>query len=141
MDYPNLESKSAALYQRALKVLPDGNSRTTIALKPYPIYIESGSGADVIDVDGNRYIDYVGSWGPMILGHAHPEILRAVRRAAGSQIETAPSIRPAAVSRSSSSWIPKTCCTTSTIGRYGVDRPSAEQPPAIHRVSDGSLRC
>ena len=58
MEYPNPDSKSAALYGRAQSVLPDGNSRTTIALKPYPIYIEEASGADVTDVDGNRFIDF-----------------------------------------------------------------------------------
>jgi glutamate-1-semialdehyde 2,1-aminomutase len=47
-----------------------------------PIFIERASGAEIVDVDGNTYIDYVCSWGPMILGHAHPEVLRAVTEAA-----------------------------------------------------------
>jgi glutamate-1-semialdehyde 2,1-aminomutase len=46
-----------------------------------PPFIERGKGATLWDVDGNRYIDYVGSWGPLILGHAHPDVLRAVRQA------------------------------------------------------------
>ena len=47
-----------------------------------PLFIASGEGAEIVDVDGNRYIDYVCSWGPMILGHAHPEVVEAVRAAA-----------------------------------------------------------
>ena len=47
-----------------------------------PIFIERGAGAELIDVDGNRYVDYVCSWGPLILGHAHPEVLEAIVAAA-----------------------------------------------------------
>jgi glutamate-1-semialdehyde 2,1-aminomutase len=47
-----------------------------------PLFIASAAGADIVDVDGNRYVDYVCSWGPMILGHAHPEVVHAVRAAA-----------------------------------------------------------
>ncbi len=47
-----------------------------------PIFVERGEGCELIDVDGNRYLDWVGSWGPLILGHAHPEVLAAVERAA-----------------------------------------------------------
>jgi glutamate-1-semialdehyde 2,1-aminomutase len=48
-----------------------------------PIFIERGEGCELIDVDGNRYVDWVGSWGPLILGHAHPAVLAAVSEAAG----------------------------------------------------------
>jgi glutamate-1-semialdehyde 2,1-aminomutase len=48
-----------------------------------PIFIERGEGCEMIDVDGNRYVDWVGSWGPLILGHAHPAVLAAVSEAAG----------------------------------------------------------
>jgi glutamate-1-semialdehyde 2,1-aminomutase len=48
-----------------------------------PIFIERGEGCELIDVDGNRYVDWVGSWGPLILGHAHPAVLAAVVKAAG----------------------------------------------------------
>ena len=78
MDYPNLESKSAALYTRARKVLPDGNSRTTIALKPYPIYIDSASGAEVLDVDGNRYIDFNNNYTSLLHGHSFEPVRQAV---------------------------------------------------------------
>ncbi len=47
-----------------------------------PVFVERGEGCELIDVDGNRYLDWVGSWGPLILGHAHPEVLAAVERAA-----------------------------------------------------------
>jgi glutamate-1-semialdehyde 2,1-aminomutase len=47
-----------------------------------PIFVERGEGAELIDVDGNRYLDWVGSWGPLILGHAHPDVVAAVREAA-----------------------------------------------------------
>jgi glutamate-1-semialdehyde 2,1-aminomutase len=47
-----------------------------------PIFVERGEGCELVDVDGNRYLDWVGSWGPLILGHAHPEVLAAVERAA-----------------------------------------------------------
>src|SRR6185503_12568277 len=48
-----------------------------------PVFIDRGEGAELVDVDGNRYVDYVCSWGPLILGHAHPAVVEAVRSAAG----------------------------------------------------------
>jgi len=47
-----------------------------------PVFLERASGAYVYDTNGRRYIDYVGSWGPMVLGHAHPEVIRAVQESA-----------------------------------------------------------
>src|SRR4029453_14487014 len=47
-----------------------------------PVFFERAKGADFWDADGKRYIDYVGSWGPLVLGHAHPEVVEAVQRAA-----------------------------------------------------------
>ena len=78
MEYPNLDSQSAALYQRAQQVLPDGNSRTTIALKPYPIYLAEASGAEVIDVDGNRYIDFNNNYTSLLHGHCFEPVRKAV---------------------------------------------------------------
>ncbi|MCA9524236.1 MAG: aminotransferase class III-fold pyridoxal phosphate-dependent enzyme, partial [Myxococcales bacterium] len=49
-----------------------------------PVFIERGEGPYVFDVDGNRYVDYVGAYGPMILGHAHPAVVDAVARAASN---------------------------------------------------------
>jgi glutamate-1-semialdehyde 2,1-aminomutase len=79
------DAKSAELYARALQRLPGGvNSpvRAMQAIGRDPIFIERAEGAEILDVDGNRYIDYVCSWGPLIHGHAHPEIVEAVVEAA-----------------------------------------------------------
>jgi glutamate-1-semialdehyde 2,1-aminomutase len=76
---------SRAAFARARQLMPGGvNSpaRAFGAVGGEPIFIARGQGAYLIDIDGNRYIDYVGSWGPMILGHAHPEVVEAIARAA-----------------------------------------------------------
>lgn len=77
-------TKSEALFQRAVQVLPGGvNSpvRAFGSVGTTPKFIKSAEGAYLYDEDGNRYIDYVGSWGPMILGHANQEVLGAVAEA------------------------------------------------------------
>jgi glutamate-1-semialdehyde 2,1-aminomutase len=79
--------RSAQLFERARQVIPGGvNSpvRAFDSVGGTPRFIERGEGAELIDVDGNRYVDLVGSWGPLILGHAHPQIVEAVTRAARS---------------------------------------------------------
>jgi len=79
------DTHSAEWYRRALEVLPGGvNSpvRAMRAIARSPIFIDRGEGAELIDVDGNRFIDYVCSWGPLIHGHAHPAVLEAVAAAA-----------------------------------------------------------
>jgi glutamate-1-semialdehyde 2,1-aminomutase len=79
------DTRSVELYRRALDLLPGGvNSpvRAMRAIGREPVFVERGEGAELIDVDGNRYVDYVCSWGPLIAGHAHPEVLAAVREAA-----------------------------------------------------------
>jgi glutamate-1-semialdehyde 2,1-aminomutase len=78
-------TKSDELYQRARQLIPGGvNSpvRAFRAVGRQPIFISEASGAHIKDVDGNVYIDYVGSWGPMILGHSHPAVIDAIREAA-----------------------------------------------------------
>jgi glutamate-1-semialdehyde 2,1-aminomutase len=78
-------SISELLFEQALKVIPGGvNSpvRAYNGVGGTPIFIDRAEGACLIDVDGNSYIDYVGSWGPMICGHANPEIIDAVCTAA-----------------------------------------------------------
>jgi glutamate-1-semialdehyde 2,1-aminomutase len=78
-------TESQALFVAAQKVIPGGvNSpvRAFRAVGGTPPFIARGQGAYLFDVDGNRYIDYVGSWGPLILGHAHPAVVEAVCRAA-----------------------------------------------------------
>jgi glutamate-1-semialdehyde 2,1-aminomutase len=79
------DARSAELYRRALEVLPGGvNSpvRAMRAIGRSPIFVDRGEGAELIDVDGNRFVDYVCSWGPLIHGHAHPVVLEAVAAAA-----------------------------------------------------------
>ncbi len=78
-------AKSEALFAEALKYIPGGvNSpvRAFRAVGGQPFFVHRASGARVFDVDGNDYIDYVGTWGPAILGHAHPKIISAVQAAA-----------------------------------------------------------
>jgi glutamate-1-semialdehyde 2,1-aminomutase len=77
--------KSAALFERALAVTPGGvNSpvRAFNAVGGTPRFIERAQGPYLFDVDGTQYVDLVGSWGPMLLGHAHPQVLEAVHHAA-----------------------------------------------------------
>ena len=79
------DTRSAELYRRALHVLPGGVNSPVRAMRSIgrdPIFIERAAGAEIIDVDGNVYVDYVCSWGPLIHGHAHPPILEAVAEAA-----------------------------------------------------------
>ena len=78
-------STNAALFERAQRVIPGGvNSpvRAFRAVGGTPRFIASASGAHITDAEGQRYIDYIGSWGPMILGHGHPAVLEAVHKAA-----------------------------------------------------------
>jgi glutamate-1-semialdehyde 2,1-aminomutase len=79
------QQQSAELFQRAQGLLPGGvNSpvRAFGSIGRDPIFIASGSGAELTDVDGNAYVDYVCSWGPLIAGHAHPQVVEAVQQAA-----------------------------------------------------------
>ncbi|MEX2448654.1 MAG: glutamate-1-semialdehyde 2,1-aminomutase [Solirubrobacterales bacterium] len=76
---------SSELYGRAVKVLPGGVNSPVRAMRQIgrePIFVERGEGCELVDVDGNRYVDWVGSWGPLILGHADPEVVAAVSAAA-----------------------------------------------------------
>ena len=77
--------RSGRWFDRALEVLPGGVSSPVRAFGGVggtPPVIRSGKGAEVIDEDGNRYLDFVGSWGPLILGHAHRDVVQAVESAA-----------------------------------------------------------
>ncbi len=79
-------TQSDRLFAEALRYIPGGvNSpvRAFRAVGGQPFFVNKAKGAHVWDVDGNRYVDYVGTWGPAILGHAHPKIIKAVRAAAG----------------------------------------------------------
>ena len=77
--------KSVELFKQAQEILPGGVDspvRAFRAVGGQPLFIKKGEGAYLQDVDDNRYIDYVLSWGPLILGHAHPEVVAAIKRAA-----------------------------------------------------------
>jgi glutamate-1-semialdehyde 2,1-aminomutase len=77
--------KSAALFAEAKQVIPGGVNSPVRAFKSVgcdPIFISRAAGSKIYDVDGNGYIDYVGSWGPMILGHCHPKVVEAIQQAA-----------------------------------------------------------
>ena len=78
---------SASAYARALDLLPGGVNSPVRAMRSIgrdPIFVARGEGADLIDVDGNRYVDWVMSWGPLIAGHAHPNVVAAVSAAAAA---------------------------------------------------------
>jgi glutamate-1-semialdehyde 2,1-aminomutase len=80
-----MHERSRALFERSRELIPGGvNSpvRAFGAVGGTPPFMREGRGAYVVDEDGREYVDYVGSWGPLILGHAHPEVLEAVQRAA-----------------------------------------------------------
>ena len=77
-------SKNEQLFARAQRSIPGGVNSPVRAFKSVggtPRFFTRGAGAHVWDADGKRYVDYIGSWGPMIVGHAHPEVLAAVKRA------------------------------------------------------------
>ncbi len=79
------DTRSAELYHRALHVLPGGVNSPVRAMRSIgrdPIFVERAAGAELTDVDGNVYVDYVCSWGPLIHGHAHPQVLEAIVEAA-----------------------------------------------------------
>src|SRR5438105_14568430 len=73
------QDRSAALFARAVDLMPGGVNSPVRAFRGVggtPRFIRSASGATMTDVDGRTYIDYVGSWGPMILGHADPDVIK-----------------------------------------------------------------
>ena len=77
---------SERLFAEALDLMPGGVSSPVRAFRAVggdPLFIERGEGAYLVDVDGNRYLDYVLSWGPLILGHAHPRVVAALEEAVG----------------------------------------------------------
>lgn len=82
---PSSRLKSQDAFSKAKKLIPGGvNSpaRAFNAVGGEPIFMDHAKGQYLYDIDGNRYLDYIGSWGPMILGHAHPQVIEAIQRAA-----------------------------------------------------------
>ncbi len=78
-------TRSTELFKQAKQVIPGGVNSPVRAFKSVgrdPIFIEKSAGSKIYDADGNSYIDYVGSWGPMIMGHTHPKVVEAIKQAA-----------------------------------------------------------
>ena len=85
-DAPRRYTLSAELYAEALELLPGGVNSPVRAMRAIgrdPVFVERGEGAELVDVDGNRYVDWMQSWGPLVAGHAHPAVVEAVTAAAG----------------------------------------------------------
>ncbi|MGB1067293.1 MAG: glutamate-1-semialdehyde 2,1-aminomutase [Gammaproteobacteria bacterium] len=81
----NKIDKSIALFDQAKSLMPGGVNSPVRAFKNIhgnPIFFEKAQGSYLFDADGNKYIDYIGSWGPMIMGHSHPEIVNAIKNQA-----------------------------------------------------------
>lgn len=79
------DRKSAAAFEEAKRYIPGGVNSPVRAFKSVgltPAFIDRGEGSRIYDIDGNSFIDYVGSWGPLIMGHAHPEVVEAIKRTA-----------------------------------------------------------
>ena len=103
-------SRSEALFERAKHTIPGGVNSPVRAFKAVggtPRFMERAEGAYLFDADGKRYIDYVLSWGPMIMGHNHPRVREAVVEAAkaGSAL-AAPRRSRSSSLRPSASWFP-----------------------------------
>ena len=88
--YPDPNSSSQKMYDRALASLPGGNTRTTVFMKPYPIYAARGEGCRVWDLDGNVFIDCINNFTSQIHGHAHPALIKSGDRATGAGIGVRP---------------------------------------------------
>ena len=78
MTYPDPDSRSAALYRRASRVLAGGSTRLTTFFPPYPVYAVSGSGSRVTDADGVERVDCLNNYMTLIHGHAHPDVVEAI---------------------------------------------------------------
>ena len=72
-------SRSAALFERARKVLPGGNTRTTVFNPPHPLYLVAGEGCHVTDADGQTRLDFLNNYTSLLHGHVHPEVLAAAQ--------------------------------------------------------------
>jgi len=80
-----IDTRSAAAFSESKKIIPGGVNSPVRAFKSVgltPLFMDKGAGSRVTDIDGNSYIDYVGSWGPLIVGHAHPVVLQAIQETA-----------------------------------------------------------
>ena len=73
---------SERLFEESRKYIPGGVNSPLRAFKPYPFFVKSGEGSHLSDIDGNQYIDYCLAYGPLILGHADPKVVEALKRQA-----------------------------------------------------------
>ena len=83
-EYTAKTSRSRALHEEALGVMPGGNSRTTTFFDPYPFYCQRGQGAHIWDADGTERIDFNNNYTSLVIGHAHPDVVKAVQSVAES---------------------------------------------------------
>jgi len=124
--------RSRDLYDRALSVLSAGVNSSVRATRPYPFFVERGDGGHVVDADGNRYLDCVMGYGPLLLGHDMPESVRAAvqQRASEGPMYGAPTEVEVELAGSSSAtsraW---RCSGSSTAGPGPPSPPSASLAP------------
>jgi glutamate-1-semialdehyde 2,1-aminomutase len=83
-EYTAKTSRSRALHEEAVSVMPGGNSRTTTFFDPYPFYFQRGQGAHIWDADGTERIDFNNNYTSLVIGHAHPDVVKAVQSVAES---------------------------------------------------------
>lgn len=84
-----MSSRNQALFEKSQQLIPGGVNSPVRAFRSVggtPVFFQKGLGSKLWDVDGKEYIDYINSWGPMILGHAHPEVVTAVQQAAANSL-------------------------------------------------------
>src|SRR5438105_15751974 len=83
-EYASKTARSRALHEEATAVMPGGNSRTTTFFDPYPFYFQRGQGAHVWDADGIERVDFNNNYTSLVLGHATPDVIKAVQAVAES---------------------------------------------------------
>jgi glutamate-1-semialdehyde 2,1-aminomutase len=149
-------ARSEELFSRSCSIFPGGvNSpvRSFVSVESRPFVVEKGQGPWIFDVDGNRYVDYVMSWGPLILGHAFPSVIDAVREKAGGGTsfgaQTGGELELALLVRERMPWIEKlrlvssgteACMTAARIARGATGRSKIVKfDGGYHGHSDGFL--
>jgi len=118
-------TRNEQLFEQSQKVIPGGVNSPVRAFKSVggtPVFFSRAKGSRVWDADGREYIDYVGSWGPAILGHAHPGTVKAVQDAAANGRRSARPPRP----NSPSPTVSRSCCRASR--RCVSCRPAPKRP-------------
>ena len=130
-----MTSRNETLFQRAQQTIPGGVNSPVRAFRSVggtPRFLERAEGARVWDADGNVYLDYVGSWGPAIAGHAHPAIVEAVREAALKGLSFgAPTERVVELAQAA---------RPEGAGRYHTDTVAADILAMMHALSPAYLR-